>query len=258
MVKIAFKFVLFILLLKNSAFANDYRILAQPFPPFSIHSENKSVSGFSIDLFQLLLAATSKTHNYEIFAVSFNRLYTELQKAERRVGIAVVKNKQREDLFHWVGPYLSIEIGVVGKTRGNFSVSSIDDLARYKVTTVKNAAPEQALKKLGFPVHQLDSSFDPNMNLLKLHNGRVPLMAHPLEAVSYMMGKSNIDAKEYEQVFSIRKVPLYFAFSKDFSETELNGFKEALKLVLFSSAYNKLAEKYNLYDIKIRKIRNKM
>ena len=249
----AFFALLFILCLSTQAIAGDIRILGHRVPPFSMHSENGKVSGFSSELFNLTFMGlpefNPKGRNQHIIPVTFNRLYTELQQAEKRIGLTVGRNPTRAPMFKWVGPYIQLDLGVVAKKDRYFKIDKIDDFRGYKIGTIENTAPEQALLKLGLDKDILRRDLYPQRNLAKLQNNKIEFMAYPLQAISYLMKTNSIEANDYEEVFSLKKINLYFAFSKDFSDEDIARYQSRLDDVLKSEEFQKLRRKYALDSI---------
>lgn len=230
--------------------ASDYRVISHSIAPFSIHSENKKVTGFAADLYSLVFQNVPQAPDRDhIYQATFKRLYADLQSTKRSIGLVVGKNAKREKLFKWVGPYLTIHLGVVGKKDNNTTIGSVEDLKKYKIATIENTAPEQALLNLGLKMNMFERDIYPKRILLKLHHDRVDLMAYPLQALSYLMQKEKITAFDYEEVFPIRKIQLYFAFSQDFKDEEIALFQRNLDSVMASDAYTELKKRYVLDGI---------
>ncbi len=233
-----------------STYATDMRVMGHRIPPFTMHETNGAVNGLSAELFQMVYQRITKSDKpHKIIPVTFKRLYTELTKAPRRVGITIGRNAKREKLFKWVGPYLNVNLGVIAKKKNQFKITNIDDLKRHKIATIENTAPEQALRKMGVPLTNLKRDLYPQKNIYQIHNDHVDLLAYPLQATSYLMKLNNIEATEYEEVFPLRKIDLYFAFSKDFRDEEIQTYQTALDLVLASNEFTELREKYALDEI---------
>ncbi|SCA56142.1 exported hypothetical protein [Candidatus Terasakiella magnetica] len=233
----------------QTAHAKDLRVLGHSVPPFSMH-ENNTVTGFSADLFQLVHTAVQDTQKKApLIAVSFNRLYAEVSKSKRSIGLTVGRNAKREKLFQWVGPYLTVDLGLIAKKEKNFKITHINELTNYKIGTIQKTAPEQALIKKGLSLKAFTRDLYPKRNIQKLHKDRVDFIAYPLQATSYLMSRNKIDASLYEEVFPIRSIELYFAFSQDFKKEELALYQKKLDEIIASPAFEKLKSKYALSDI---------
>ena len=237
------------LLLATPVLAGELRVMGHRIPPFSMHEENHIVSGFSAELFKAVHNGVTQEKSVSIIPVTFNRLYSDLQNAKRTIGITVGRNAKREKLFQWVGPYLSVHLGVVGKKSRNFKIAKVDDLKGHRIATIKNTAPEQALLKMGLPEGAFVRDLYPERNIKKLQSDRVDFMAYPIEATSYLMIRNSIPANEYEEVFPLRTIKLYFAFSQDFTPEEIAAYQQQLDKALKSEKYHHLRKKYSLDEI---------
>ncbi len=234
----------------SQALASDLRVMGHRIPPFSMHDDQGGVVGFSAELFRAAFADFDGIgKNHYIIPVTFNRLYVDLQRAKRRVGITIGRNEKREKLFKWVGPYTSVHLGVIAKKDNHFHPETVQDFQGKTIATVEKTAPEQALKKMGVPEGVLQPGLYPLKALQKLTSGRADFMAYPLEGASYLMRQNNIDASDYEEVFRLRKIQLYFAFSQDISDSEIARYQRYLDDFLKTPAFHALKEKYVLDGI---------
>lgn len=225
----------------------DIRVYGHRVPPFSIHDGQGGVHGFSAELFHMVFDGMDEFGITPVITpVTFNRLYTGLQRAERRVGITVGRNAKREGLFKWVGPYLEISLGVIAKKSRRFKINTVADFMGYKIATVENTAPEQVLLKLGVAMDSLNRDLYPKRNVLKLESDRVDFFAYPLAGAAFLMAQHGVDPTEYEEVFPLRRIKLYFAFSKDFDDTQIVRYQRRLDEVLKTDAFQVLKAKYSL------------
>jgi len=225
----------------------DIRVYGHRVPPFSIHDGQGGVHGFSAELFHMVFAGMDEFGIEPVITpVTFNRLYTGLQRAEGRVGLTVGRNAKRESLFKWVGPYLKISLGVIAKKSRRFQINTIADFTGYKIATVENTAPEQVLLQLGVAMDSLNRDLYPKRNVLKLKSGRVDFFAYPLAGAAFLMAQHGMDPSEYEEVFPLRRIKIYFAFSKDFEDAQIARYQRRLDEVLKTDAFQALKAKYSL------------
>lgn len=232
--------------LAHRAAAEEFRILGQPFPPFSMHEEGK-VTGFSMDLLREVFAeAGFDITKSKIIPVPFKRLYVEVSKAERRIGLAVGMNEERLPLFKWVGPYYRVPIGMIGKRSKDYEISDFEDLLAHRVGTQLNTMPEQTLIARGFPVSQIDRSTNPDESLHKLMNERIDMTAQSIPSLAYVMQSKGVDTKDYINYFTLRDMQLYFVISPTIADHERIQLQVALDRVMRKPVYLKLIEKYKL------------
>lgn len=224
--KLTLSFLIIFFGLLGKGFADDIRILGQPFPPFSIHEKGKALTGFSVELLKLVFNEISDApEKHKVIPVPFKRMYAEVQKAERRAGVALGRNQTRENHFKWVGPYTTVDMAVIAKKNREIIINSPEDFKGYKIATIQKTAAEQALLSLGVPAETFDGGYKPEATILKLQNDRVDFVAHTLQSLSYMIRKLDLNLDEYEEVYHIKELELFFVFSKDFSDLEIEAYQ---------------------------------
>lgn len=226
------------------AFHHD-RIMSQHLPPFSVHGPDGEVSGFSVDLFHILEDRVEpREGKTPVVAVTMERLFKETQNGSHSIALAVGRNEKREKWAQWVGPYMTLEIGLIAKKGHSHKVTSVADLVMVKVGVVKNAVPEISLLKQGINPSVLRSDLYPQYSLQKLAAGRIDYMGYPLESAAALMIAHNLNPLDYEEVFRITEVDLYFVFSLDFPRQGVARYQKALEEFLKTPEYEELQEKY--------------
>lgn len=150
----------------SSVKAEDIRVLGHVVPPFTMHDANGQVYGFSRELLTLAFAGVGNfAQDPDILPVTFNRLYVELQTRDRQVGLAMGRNDVREGDFKWVGPYITVRLGVIAKKSRHFKIKSLADFAGAQIGVVDRAAPMEVLKRLGVDEAILSPDIYPKRNL---------------------------------------------------------------------------------------------
>lgn len=74
-------------------------------------------------------------------------------------------------------------------------------------------------------------------------------MAYPLESAAYMMLEEKVDPLEYEEVFPLETIDVYFVFSKSFPDEEIAFYQERLDQILGTDAVKALRTKYAVDSI---------
>lgn len=226
------------------AFHHD-RIMSQHLPPFSVHGPEGTVSGFSVDLFHILEDKVEPREGKSpVVAVTMERLFNETKNGGHHIALAVGRNEKREKWAQWVGPYMTLEIGLIAKKGRQHKVRSVADLATAKIGVVKNTIPEITLLKDGINPAALLADLYPQYSLQKLAAGRIDYMGYPLESAAALMVAHDLNPLEYEEVFRITEVELYFVFSLDFPKDAVETYQKALEAFLKTSEYMELKQKY--------------
>ena len=93
--------VLLFFIMSCFLFAHPLTIYTENNPPWNYKDENRLV-GISTKIVQLIQKDLNS--KYDIKLIPWNRAYKKTLKNKNHVLFTTARIKQREDLFHWVGP----------------------------------------------------------------------------------------------------------------------------------------------------------
>ena len=231
----------------NSLKAGTYRIMGNNLPPFGLVNKSE-LNGFSRDLLNEVLQETSVADmELDFVGATFSRVYNELQHAPKRIGLHIARTAQRENMFKWVGPYYTIEMGLIGKKERPVKVESLEAMPdEYFIGAVKNTVPHQMLMKARMDKSNIIAVPVGDQIMRMLDVDRLDLIAHIFDVSKYMMREHKIDPNKYEIKYSLSKADLYFAFSKDTSDSLIQSIQTKLDAYKDSSEFQKLKERYYL------------
>lgn len=220
----------------NSAHAKTEKIhfMIEENPPYNFWADGK-IQGIAVDL----LAAMTRGSKYSVTSdememVPWARGYKIIQTTPGTCLFSTGHTAQREKQFKWVGPIFELTIGLVTKKNRHITIDSVKDLSAYRIGTIRNGAPEQLLIATGYPASKLERVTKPEQNIKKLARDRIDLLAFNTDSTRYTMIHMGLDPDDYETVFSLKKIKLYYAFNKDTDDAiiaELNHSLDQLKKV---------------------------
>ena len=202
--------------------------MAEENPPYSFLRDGK-VQGIAAELLVAMSAKTS--HPLELEAIEmlpWARAYKTVQTSPGTCLFSMGRIKQREKQFKWVGPIIELTIGLVAKKERQIIINSVEELSAYRIGTIRDGAPEQLLLAAGFPDHMLERVTKPDQNILKLIRNRIDMLAFNTDSTKYTMRAMGLSPGDYETVFTLKKVQLYYAFHKDTDESIIRALNLAL------------------------------
>ena len=145
--------------------------------------------------------------------VSWKRGYEE---ALMKPGVALfptTRTKEREELFHWVGPILRLSWVFYKHADSGLVINSLEDAKAVRsIGTYANDSKEQWLTAQGFT--NLVSVMDNVTNLKKLYNRRIDLMVGSPSVTDQWPEQFGLDPSKLELAYSFKTVDLYLAISK--------------------------------------------
>jgi len=243
-------FLTCLLLAGISMAGSPYHIVTNQLPPLKFE-EKGIVRGITVDvLYQIMKDVGDPINVADINSMSWARAFEDAQTIPNTIILSMARTTAREDLFKWVGPVYSIQLGLIGKKQGKFIVESAADASLYTVGALRDTAPAQLLVNQGFPVDKLNYLAKTEQALRMLDQGRIDLFAHTADSSFYMMPLLGIDPSEYKVYYVIRKaIPLYIGFHKDFSDdyiAKLQTAFDSLKLPQNGgeSPYDEIVQRY--------------
>lgn len=155
-------------------FAADVTVVTEDWAPFN-YLENGEVVGLSTAIVKATLDRAKVS--YDLNLAPWPRAYNQAQKDPNTLIYTIARTEEREDLFHWIGPFASRRIYLFKlKSREDIQVNTFEDLKKYRIALFLEDATHQQLIKLGHPKDKIELVSAINSNVLMLKKGRVDLI----------------------------------------------------------------------------------
>ncbi len=204
--------------------AADLTIITEEFPPFN-YTEAGRLTGVTTQVVQEITRRLQITSEIQVlpWARGYKRLLTE----PNVVLFTTARTRERESLFHWVGPIYIFRLGFYARKTDALHIDSLEAAKHVRaIATYKDDFREQILKSLGFT--NLDSSNSPQSNIRKLVSGRVDLWFFDNIGTPKMAREAGIDPNEFEEVFTFQQHYSFIAISKQTSPAIVRQWQAAL------------------------------
>jgi polar amino acid transport system substrate-binding protein len=199
----------------GAARAREFRLMSGFLPPFNFTDKTGQVRGISTDiLITILNRAGIKADYNDIESLPWLRAHKIAEKEPNAILYSVARTPRREKLFQWIGPIHTVVIGFIAPKKLRIKIKSPDDLKKYHIGVLHDSAPEQVIRsKTGLTDKNLVcvSTMDQLMGMLRM--GRVDMIAHADMAMAYLMAAHHMKPSQYEMVFPVARLGLYFACS---------------------------------------------
>lgn len=225
--------------------AGELVVLTENNPPFNF-PEHGELKGLSTDIL-LEMAKTSgiKIERKDIQIWPWARSYAELETKDNVILYSMARLKNREKHFQWIGPIMEFRSVLIAlKTRGIRIHNLVQDSYRYTIGTTRKSGSEQYLLRKGVPPGRLQAIHNLELNVQKLHEGRVDLLAITEPAFWHFVKTSRLDPKSFEIVHVLLENDLYFAASKDMNPTVVRKLQKALDRIKTSGKFKSITDKY--------------
>jgi polar amino acid transport system substrate-binding protein len=224
--------------------AIDLEIVAEDFPPYE-YKENGKVTGFTVELIEVLLTKTGYKGKTKI--LPWARAY-QIALTKKNVLIhTVARKKERENLFKWIGPISPRIIYFYKlKKRTDIQVNTLEDAKNYKIGVVRGQAVRDLLIANSFEERKnIFTVTGDDQNIEKLFLERIELIDNTDFMLRWRLKRLGLDYGKVEKVFVVDdSTDYYMAFSKKTSDEIVNQFRKAFKTIKQDGIIKKLEEKY--------------
>jgi polar amino acid transport system substrate-binding protein len=231
-------FYLFLfLLISADLHAEPLHIVTNEFPPFQvINGEN--VSGFTTEIVRHVLKGAGLKGG--IKAYPWPRAYKMATKEPNTLIYSIVRTKEREHLFKWIGTVAPYDVYFWKlKKRKDIHIKNVEDAKKYLSGAMLNGSKGELLIKHGFiEGKNLDLGDSDLDNFRKLYAGRVDLILYDSVSFRYTALQEKKDAALAERIFKVEGISseLYLAASHETPDsvvaklrTSLEAFKKTGK-----------------------------
>jgi len=190
------------------------------------YDEDGTLTGSSVEVVQEIQKRVGD--DTEIEVLPWSRAYNLILSEDNVILFSTTLTEERRDLFQWVGPIFSQPWVFYVKKGSGVEINSMEDAEKLgRIGTYLNDAREQYLLSLGFD--NIDSAVNEVNNVKKLNMGRIDAMFASPDNFFASCREAGIDADNFVEAYLVSEQELYITFSKDFDETIVSEWREALK-----------------------------
>jgi polar amino acid transport system substrate-binding protein len=221
--------------------AQDLTIYCEEDYPVQFYDKNGQLTGFSVEVvreIQKRLGLTGK-----ILTVPWSRGIDKLNNEPNTMLITMAKTPEREALYQWVGPVISVRYGLYGRANSTLKIESLDDAKKVKAIGVyRNDIRDQTLTRLGFT--NLDRASSNVSSFKKLMIGRIDLYTDNklgAEQTAVALGYRTTDVK---LVFPLFKSYLSFGVSRSTNPAIVQKWNAALDAMKKDKTFLSIQRKY--------------
>ncbi|MBU1003198.1 MAG: ABC transporter substrate-binding protein [Proteobacteria bacterium] len=234
------------LLLATNAMAQetsfgDLYWMTEEYYPYNF-SENGRVNGISPTLLRLTWKELGEPE-YELKAYPWARAYHMAQTLPRTVLFSMARTPEREQMFKWAGPIAHVRFVLTAPKAKGLKISTGTDLKGLVIGTLRDDVGDQLLEPWR-DICTIEPVATMDQNLKKLEMGRLDLFSYEENSTRLFLLHEGKKPEDYETVFVLQDVPIYFAFHKDTADTLILRFQKALDRVKQTNAFVDLLDDY--------------
>ncbi len=166
--------LVFNFILVSSSFAayaqNELKIMTEDWPPLN-YRQGSTASGPAVDIVRSIQKKLDSRSNIAI--LPWKRAYEDILVKPNTMLFSMVRTREREHLFKWVGPVAEKKYAFYAKKGAGIHLNNIDEIRRYSIGVQNGGATQEYLRKNGFT--KVEAITKVRQNLNKLLNGRIML-----------------------------------------------------------------------------------
>lgn len=220
-------------------------LMSEEFPPYNFE-KNGRLQGISIDLMALCLDMLgSRQTRQDIRMLPWARSYKLLLEEKNTVLFAITRTEQREGLFKWVGPISSSRNVLLARKDSQISLTSPDDIRKYRTGAIRDDAGEQLLKnQFGLDRDEIELTSSALSSLRQLKTGRIDLFAYDENVSRWILSQEGFNPEEFESIYTLSEGFHYFGFNIETDDELINRFQRALEELKAEGIYDIILKRY--------------
>ena len=229
-----------IILIPTTSQADKLQILTCEEPPMNYQEEGQ-IEGFTTDIVREIMQRIKP--EAVIKMQPWKRVYRTGLENPNVVLFTAARTKERENLFHWVGPVVEKRWILFANKGSGFQLKSMEDVRKVRMIGVmRNDARHRLLINQGF-----DNIFvteDHVQGLRMLLKGRVALWASSDFEAFIIANKLGFNTDRIEERFIIKTIQSYILISKNTPLTTVKKWQNAFGQLKKDGFLNSIAKKW--------------
>ncbi|MEN6342096.1 MAG: transporter substrate-binding domain-containing protein [Methanospirillum sp.] len=199
--------------------------LTEEYPPLN-SALNGTVEGIGPDLLRAVAGQFNLTlRPDQLRLTSWTDAYRAALERNGTVVFSTARTEDREGLFRWAGPIARLQYVVLADRNRTLSG---DDLARYRIVTMRDDAAGSYLRAAGVPESAILTETDPSALVGAVLNGDADAMAYPLITARALLARYGANPSRFEIVRMLGERDMYFAFNRNVSPIVVQAFNQSL------------------------------
>jgi polar amino acid transport system substrate-binding protein len=232
--------LLMVILAAGAAGAQELSLLTEKAPPLQVVQDGE-LTGMSVQAVREAMDRMGVEHGIQL--MPWARAYRRLVHGPNVGLFSTTRTPQRESLFQWAGPLVTLNWTFYARKGRNITINSLDDARKVDgVGTYREDAREQYLEARGF--ENLKSVSRPELNVRKLMRDRIDLLAGTDLGIAQSARRAGVAMDKLEPVYVIRSFQLYLAFSKDVDPDVVKRWNEAFEAMRADGTFQRLRKRW--------------
>lgn len=210
--------------------------------PLQFYDDNKKLTGLTVEIVQEIQRRLGNTDSIQV--VPWSRGTYMLNNRPNTMLFSMARTPERERLYQWIGPILSIEYGLYIRADSNIKITSLEDAKNIGLIGVyRDDIRDQTLTRLGFS--NLDRASSNISSFKKLMIGRIAAYADAKKGFGISANNAGYQSSDVKLAYDLFKTQLYIAASKNTDAAIVAKWNSTLEEMKKDKTFSKLRKKYH-------------
>ncbi len=232
--------LLLVLTITSVCQADHFTLMTEELRPIGFMQDGK-LTGLAVEVVREILKIVQHPDN--ITVLPWARAYNYIQNRPKHILFAMGRSPVRENLFKWVGPIVSNKTYMYKKKGSDIHITTLDEAKNVgAIGVIVDDFNHTLLKSKGFTNLTTKTNYPSLFNMLA--QGRLDLVPCGELNVNALINEANVKGEIESSNVLIFNSKLYIAFSKDFSDSTVNKWQQALDTLKKNGKNNKIIKRY--------------
>ena len=210
--------------------------------PLQFYDADKKLTGLTVEIVQEIQRRLGNTDIIQV--VPWSRGTYMLNNRPNTLLFSMARTPEREHLYQWIGPVLSIEYGLYVRADSTVKITDLEDAKKIGLIGVyRDDIRDQTLSRLGF--NNLDRASSSISSFKKLMIGRIDAYADAKKGVGITANASGYHSSDVKLAYDLFKTQLYIAASKNTDTAIVAKWNHTLEEMKRDKSFLKLLKKYH-------------
>ncbi|MDC8784903.1 substrate-binding periplasmic protein [Roseateles koreensis] len=222
----------------------DIIVMLEDLHPYSYRDTQGAPAGYAVEIAHEMLRRAGLNGRFEI--TSWSRVLAKGRTVPGVLIPAIVRLPEREKEFYWVGTAARRQAMLYRRrNRADISVSSMQDIHRYRTAVVIGDASEHEMLALGLTAERhLDRSADYGIALRRFFSDRADLLVISKSLAPTVLKQYGYNIADLEPVLKLRESASSVALSLGTEAATRNKLQQAFDAMHRDGALAELAARY--------------
>ncbi|MDG0816681.1 substrate-binding periplasmic protein [Bdellovibrio svalbardensis] len=208
--------------------------------------EKNHLTGYAVEVVREMIRRAATKDEIEL--VPWARGYETVLTKPNTAIFSMIRNKEREHLFKWVGPLNPTKFVFIARKDSHYKFKSVDDAKTVrKIGCYQGDAREKLLIEKGFSNLECIAKEVPNQNnLKKLKFTRIDLWITSRDDLLDTCKELKFDPNEFEEVLLLEVVYTNIGFHISTSDSVIKKWQSTLDQMKRDGTYVKIMKQFNV------------